>query len=309
MSAAWHRGSTRSGPPRAATSSADPPEIRTDGTAEVHNAATYYPGVLTSKEAGKIDVRAGTETPGADIRLAQVPFMRVSGRVVDMPADAHPNIMIMQGHGGTGVRMKRDGTFVLWRLGPGKYTLSADWQAPNGEHVRTVGVPIEVAGSNIDNIELRVVRSSDISGRLEFEDDEAKQIPKHDGPDQGDDEPRIELTGGGAFGEGQATAAIDPNGAFQLKKIAAGKYRVMVSWGSDYIKSVRLGSTTTEGATLDLMRGSGGADLSVLMAAANSSISGTVQDAKGPAAGLTVVLVPDRSQDTGDDIDDEFDGP
>jgi hypothetical protein len=259
-----------------------PPEIHTDGTTEVHNAATYYPAVLASKEAGKIDVRAGAETPGTDIRLVRVPFVRVSGRVVDMPADAHPDIMIRQGQTGTGTAMKRNGTFVLWRLDPGKYTLSADWQAPNGERVRTVGVPIEVAGSNIDNIELRVVPNSDISGRLEFEDDEAKQIPKHDDPDQSDDERRITLTGEPGAGEGQADAAIDANGAFQLKKVAAGKYRVMASWGSDYIKSVRLGATTTDGATLDLMRGSGGAELSVLMAAANSSISGTVQDSNRP---------------------------
>jgi hypothetical protein len=284
-----------------------PPEIRTDGTTEVHNAATYYPGVLTSKEAGKIDVRAGTETPGADIRLVRVPFVRVSGRVVDMPADAQPEIMIMRGQSGTGTRMKRDGTFVLWRLDPGKYTLSANWQAPNGEQVRTVGVPIEVAGSNIDNIELRVVPNFDISGRLEFEDDEAKQIPKPDGPDQGGDEHRINLNGGGAFGEGEATAAIDANGAFQLKKVAAGKYRVQVSWGTDYIKSVRLGSTTTDGAALDLMRGSGGADLSVLMGAANSSISGTVQDSKGPAAGVIVVLVP-AAHDADEETDDDFTG-
>jgi hypothetical protein len=224
----------------------------TDGTTEIHNAATYYPGVLTRKEAGKVDVRGGVETPGADIRLVHVPFVRVSGRAVDMPADAHPNIMITQGQGGTGPSMKRDGTFALWRLDPGKYTLSADWQAPNGEHLRTVGVPIQVAGSNIDNIELRVVPDSDISGQLEFEDDEAKQIPKY--------ERRISLSGGGAFGEGQATATIDANGAVQLKKVAAGKYLVMVSWGSDYIRSVRLGSSPAKDLMVVLLPADGGAD-------------------------------------------------
>jgi hypothetical protein len=148
--------------------------------------------------------------------------------------------------------MKRDGTFALWRLDPGKYTLSADWQAPNGEHLRTVGVPIQVAGSNIDNIEIRVVPDSDISGQLEFEDDDAKQIPKY--------ERRISLSGGGAFGEGQATATIDANGAVQLKKVAAGKYRVMVSWGSDYIRSVRLGSSPAKDLMVVLLPADGDAD-------------------------------------------------
>jgi len=278
-----------------------PPEIRTDGTTEAHNAETYYPGVLSEKEAGKIDVRGGLETPGADIRMVRVPFVRVSGRVVDLPADAHPSIAIEQGNFGNGTSMKRDGTFVLWRLDPGKYTLSADWQAPNGEEVRTVGVPIEVAGSNIDNIELRVVPDSDISGRLEFEDDDAKKIPKRDGPGQEDDERRIALTGQKVMGAEQADATIDANGAFQLKKVAAGKYRVRVSWGTAYVKSVRLGATTFEGATLDLMNGAGGAELSVLMGAANSSISGTVQDAKGSAAGLMVILLPAEADEDSED--------
>ena len=189
-----------------------------------------------------------------------------------MPADAHPDLEIEQGHGGNGTSMKRDGTFVLWRLDPGKYTLSADWQAPNGEQVRTVGVPIEVAGSNIDNIELRVVPDSDISGHLEFEDDDAKKIPKQDGPDpEFGQRWVISLTGESVMHGGGATEPIDENGAFQLKKVAAGKYRVEVSWGNSYVKSVRLGATAFDGAKVDLMNGAGGAELSVLMGAANSS--------------------------------------
>ena len=277
-----------------------PPEIRTDGTTETHNAATYYPGVLTEKEAGKIDVHAGGETPGVDIRTMRVPFVRVSGRVVDMPADARPNIMIAQGQGGNGTSMKRDGTFVLWRLDPGKYALAADWQAPNGEQVRTVGVPIEVAGSNIDNIELRVVPNSDISGQLEFEDDDAKKIPKLDGPGPGVDEREIALRGEPVMGEGEANATIDENGAFRLEKVAAGKYNVQVSWGTAYVKSVRLGATTFDGPNVNLMNGSGGAELSVLMAAAKGSISGTVQGSNGPAAGLVVVLLPAEAEDGAD---------
>jgi hypothetical protein len=248
--------------------------------------------VFTKQEAGKIEVRGGVETPGADIRQLRVPFVRVSGRVVGMPADAHPSIEIEQGNSGNGTDMKRDGTFVLWRLDPGKYKLAANWDAPNGENVRTVGVPIEVAGANIDNIELRVVPDSEISGRLEFEDDDAKKLPKQDGQDQDADERRIALAGGPGMQAGQAGGTIDANGTFQLKKVAAGKYKVLVSWGNDYVKSVRLGATTFDGAKLDLMNGSGGAELSVLMGAANGSISGTVQDSKGPAKDLMVVLLP-----------------
>ena len=282
-----------------------PPEMRTDGTTETRNGGTYYPGVLAAKEAGKVDVRSGMETPGADIRVVRVPFVRVSGRVVDIPAGADPEIEIEQGHSSTGTDMKRDGTFALWRLDPGKYKLAANWEAPNGEYTRTVGVPIEVAGSNIDNIELRVVPDSDISGRLEFEDDDAKKLPKPESPGEEEDERAIALTGNFLMGEGQATAKIDANGVFQLKKVSAGKYRVEVTWGTDYVKSVRLGATTFDGGKLDLMNGSGGAELSVLMGAANSTISGTVQNSKGPAAGMTVALFP-ADEDADDDDEMNF---
>jgi Carboxypeptidase regulatory-like domain len=273
---------------------AGPPEIRTDGTTEVHNVVTYYPGVLTEKEAGRIDVRAGVETPGADIRMLRAPFVRVSGRVVDMPANAHPAMMIEHDHGSSEVGMKGDGTFVLWRLNRGKYTLSADWDG-----ARTVGVPIEVAGSNIDNIELRVVPDSDISGHLEFEDDDARKLPKPDGPGEDIDERRITLIRESV----RPASTIDANGAFQIKQVVAGKYRVQVSWGAAYVKSVRLGATTFDGAKLDLMNGAGGAELSVLMGAANSSISGTVQDSKGPATNVVVVLLAAD----GDSDDEEMD--
>jgi hypothetical protein len=43
------------------------PESRTDGTVEAHNAASYYPGVLTEKEAGAVVVRAAAESLGVDI--------------------------------------------------------------------------------------------------------------------------------------------------------------------------------------------------------------------------------------------------
>ncbi len=81
---------------------------------------------------------------------------------------------------------------------------------------------------------------------------------------------------------------------------------MQVSWGSAYVKSMRLGATTFDGAKLDLMNGAGGAELSVLMGAANSSISGTVQDSKGPAANLMVVLLPADENPNPDSDDDEM---
>jgi hypothetical protein len=262
------------------------PEIRTDGTAEVHYASTYYPGVLTEKEAGIVTVQPGGESAGVEIRLLNAPFVRVSGRVVGVhPGAEDVNIMVWQRRSGWGIGIKKDGTFELWRLDPGKYWLSANWKTPQGEETHTAGTEIEVAGANIDNVELRAVPLSTISGRLEFEDDRAKQGVQSQLPG-----PLIRYWP--IVGEpmqddfGPGTVAADAT--FLLQRVPAGKYRISISSEEAYVKSMRLGSVAIDGPVLDLSSGSDGADLSLLVSANMASISGTVLDEKGNATSAVV---------------------
>jgi hypothetical protein len=280
------------------------PEIRTDGTVEMHHAMTYYPAALTQKEAGKVTVPPGGETSGADIRLVRLPFVRVSGRVVGMPQNAEQAfIEVSQGGGGTGTTLAPDGSFEMWRLNPGKYKLSAEWSAPNGERIQTARTEIEVAGSNIDGIELRVIPDSNIPGRLEFEDEEARQLSAKGGPERGGPERMVLLSTDDEFGNGTNPAPVGADGAFRLEKVPAGKYRVRVLAGGTYIKSMRLGATVIEGPVLDLSMGSNGADLSVLLSAARSSVSGKVVDDSGSLAGLMVVLIAANGDIESDPLD------
>jgi hypothetical protein len=263
-------------------------EIRTDGTAEVHYATTYYPSVLTEKEARTVMVQPGGESAGVEIRLVTVPFGRVSGRVAGVPQDAEDvNIMVWQHNSGNGIGIKKEGTFELWRLTPGKYWLSANWKTSQGEEAHTAGTEIVVAGANIDNIELRAVAPSTISGRLEFEDDRAKQAIQKLLP-----APLIQLEPIMAepMMDGIAPGVISADATFRLEKVPAGKYRVGIG-DEVYVKSMRLGSAAIDGSVLDLNRGSDGADLSVVVSADMGSIAGTVRDEKGDATGAVVNLL------------------
>jgi hypothetical protein len=240
------------------------PEIRTDGTEEVHNAATYYPG--------KVAVLAGQESPGMDIQLARVPFVRVSGKVVGIPPGAEEaSIMVWQGSGGTGTQIKPDGSFELWRLDPGKYRLSAEWSTSNGAHAETAGTEIEVAGSNIDKIELRVIGDSQIAGQLEFEDDPARQSM----PQSGIERKVVLASADGSPMMNEPVGVVVEDGSFRFEKVSAGRYKVRLSWDSAYVSSMRLGSKAIEGSLLDLSDGSGGADLSVVLSVNMGSIAGT----------------------------------
>jgi Carboxypeptidase regulatory-like domain len=273
------------------------PEIRTDGTVDMHTVTTWYPNALTENDAGTVVVQPAGETGGIEIQLVRVPFVRVSGKVVGLDSGAErPLITVSQGIGGNGSELKPDGSFEIWRLDPGKYRLSAEWTAPNGEHVETAGAEVEVAGSNIDNIELRVVAASDISGRLEFEDDQVKQMIPKTIPG-----PFVELFQMGAAAGNAGSPRVDSNGTFRLEKVPPGKYWLGFSDEKLYVKSMRLGSKEIDGAVLDLTNGSVGADLSLVLSTATGSISGTVLDSEGKAAAGALVVLTEAGPETGFD--------
>jgi protocatechuate 3,4-dioxygenase beta subunit len=262
------------------------PEIRADGSAEVHNATTYYPGVLTAKQAEKVEVRPGEETSDIDIHLVGVPFVRVSGKALEVPPEARQRYadVTMPDSCCLGVQLNSEGKFEIWGLDPGKYTVSARWDGAGGEEtfmgriVRTAPVAFEVAGSNVDNLELRVIPDSDIAGRLAFET-----------PDGTQPVPERKIT----LGPG-ASAPIAEDDTFQLKKIPAGRYGVGLSWDTAYVKSMQLGSQWIDGEVLDLSNGSGGAALTLLLSPATGSVSGIVRDDKGNRAEARIVLVRDE---------------
>ena len=266
------------------------PEIRADGTKDVYDATTYYPGVLDARRAGKVEVRPGGESPGVDIQLTGVPFVRVSGKVVGMPRTAAEAYVTLSSRdiGGAGTPLQPDASFELWGLDPGKYRLSAAWAAPggtetlSGSRMSTAPVEIEVAGSNIDNVELRAASESNISGRLLELDtqDGAQPVPQ-----------RAVILHDAVTGVTIGTPApVGADDKFRLERIPPGKYVAGLSWQGAYVKYLRLGTAATDNAVLDLTNGSGGEDLTLLLSTAMGSVTGTVHDDRGEAVGGRVIL-------------------
>ena len=274
----------------------EPAEIRTDGTTDIHYAATYSPGVLSKKQAGYVTVHAGVEASGADIPLVSVPFVRVSGKVIGMPADMeYRSIRVTPIDAGRSVGrrsypFRRDGSFELWRLDPGKYSLEAECSSTDGSQARTGTVEIEVAGSNVDDIALRVVPDSDIPGRIEFENDAGRQaLTSEKSPVtihlRRPGEPDID------------SSPLDKDGAFQFRKVPAARYKSAISSEAVYVKSVRFGSTQIDGPYLDLSNGSSGSDLEIVLIAAAGSISGIVHDEQGFPTEAQVVVEGNETVD------------
>ncbi len=95
-------------------------------------APTYYPGVVSTPEAGKVIVAPGQEVGGIDFQIQLVPLATVSG-IVAGAADVVPVMLMPQEAGGTGSpggqmlagRSQADGTFAISNVPPGRYAAIA----------------------------------------------------------------------------------------------------------------------------------------------------------------------------------------
>ena len=271
-----------------------PPEIRADGSVEVYDADTYYPNSLSAKTAQWLEVRAGAEVTGIEVRMVRTPVVGISGKVTGMPAGVkNVGVNLVPNGRGTGVRP--DGTFTIWRIPPGKYSLHAQ-QWSGQASLRSAPVEIEVTTANLENLELPMIPPFEIAGQLRFDDDQAKQPPRPptraDGttPQAPPPPPHVELHPIiQMFGEsfGSPIAADD---SFAIDNIAPGRYRVSTSGMTGFVKSLRAGDTETEGNILDVSNGSRG-PVTLTLSSNFAEISGTASDFKGPAADVRIALV------------------
>jgi hypothetical protein len=284
---------------RAAVSSVLPftsrPEIRSDGTVEFRYAPTYSGGVTDYKSATRIEVETGAEVSGIEIRMAQTPMTRVSGKVLGVPPETRGlSLRFNQIYGARPVSgsVRKDGSFEFWNVDPGRYFLSAMFFSAN-QMVQTAPVNLDIGQSNIENVEVRVVPPSDMQGQIVFEDEQAR--PQPNAP-----KPKLEVRTVDPVSAAPTVSDVAPDGTFRLNGVAPARYRVMLSWPTAWVKAVTLGTTQAEGNVLNLRGGANGAPLTVLVSSAFGTISGKVLDGDNPVAGARIALVRDDFVSLGD---------
>jgi hypothetical protein len=284
-----------------------PPEIHTDGTQDIHYSPTYYPDSLFEKSAPRLEVQSGADVSNIDIHLVRTPIVTVSGVVTGLPP-GNKNVMIQVGRqstgggystqGGNGV--KPDGKFQVWRLDPGKYTLTAmTSNMGSASRLQSGPVDIEVTDTNIEHLELRMIPPFDLTGQIRFEDEAARQ-PQAPPTKPGSQTPppapprsiRLQSPNGVMMGPSNINVPIGADDSFAFEKLQPAKYRLALSWMPAYIRAVRMGDTETEGDVLDLRNGSGG-PITIMVSSVTGEISGTVNDSHGPAAKARIAMVSD----------------
>jgi hypothetical protein len=272
-------------------------ELRDDWEATVDASATpqvdgyvntYYPATTDPTAAMLIDVGPGVQLRGVNITLAKARTFRVRGRVegrhdsyVSFMARGQARWMAMDS-----VEHATDqkGNFEIEGVLPGAYTLSATvWSDQKAMSARQ---DVDVGENDVDNIVLVLAGGSPLSGRVAVESGTPPNLDSVTVFLQPQDQTR------------QMSGSLYDHlhdGAFTMTDVPPENYRLRVMGLPDgyWVKSIRMGDQEAKETGLDLTRGPGDT-VTVTIAPNAPQIDGAVMnDKQQPAAGVTVVLVPE----------------
>lgn len=189
--------------------------------------------------------------------------------------------------GGRGAAQVQDSRFVIRGLRPGGYILSAErWE--NNKRL-TARLPIEVGDAPLDGLNLVLSSGTTVSGTVKVEGSGKVELGTVN----------ILLSASGdSLSMGTVGGRIRNDGTFSIANAAPDVYQVSVSGMPEgcYVKSIRAGEDDVLARGLDLSRAQG-VPVEIVLSPAAGSLEAIVLDAKQqPAAGVTVVAVPEGAR-------------
>jgi hypothetical protein len=254
-----------------------PPEVRTGGTSEPAYGSTYYPNALAKERASIVEVTAGRNVEGLEIRLAAAAVQRrfnVSGRVSGGPANATGVMVIVEGsseHGIAGARMDGDGKFLVSGLTSGPYVIVA--RCEMNQKPQAAWARFNLDNSDVTGLELVLHDPGELMGTLVIAGGTAgKKV-------------RLESTGVSQYLSHQSIFAdAEKDGTFRLREVLPQRFHVDVTPLPDtgYIQSLELDGETVSGGEIDVYGGTV-PRLTVKVALDGATISGKAPAEDGEA--------------------------
>lgn len=249
---------------------------------------TFYPGTTDETQARYVEVTAGGEASGIDIRVAGISkAFTVSGRIVEAETGkpvagvsfgygpVEPGSKHFGGYGSTGLRTNSQGEFRLEGLTPGRYGVFAfpmegttDWYSD--------AVTFEIVDEDVNGLEIKFHKGATVAGSVIIEG-------------VGDPAVRARLLSQLSI---QATTESDelrapdrspvslaPDGSFIARGIKPGKLNIYFGWprvkGASLLRVERNGIALTE--RIDVAPGSHVGGLRVVVGYGTSVIKGQVR--------------------------------
>jgi protocatechuate 3,4-dioxygenase beta subunit len=255
---------------------------------------TYYPGSPDPSKASPIAIKSGEELRSMDMLLPQVGVYKIRGRVFNGVTHHAANEVFLSltpknsrfvWNIDNYTNVQKDGSFELRNVLSGSYTLAAHWFDEGKAY--TARQTVDVGNADIDGLTLTIAPGVAIEGHLAWEGN----------PSVEEQELKVMATESNDVYWGGGQTRVLANGAFTLKDISEGTYKLNVEGISQdcYVKSIRYGMSdaTSEGFTVQ--RGADAA-LDVTVSSRGARIKGSVADVDGlPAAGAWVALVPEEA--------------
>jgi hypothetical protein len=277
------------------------------------DAPTYYPDTTDSAEASALNLAAGGEARGIDIRLGKQPVFHVRGTMPVPPRPPAPSprpamgtglrisqtTMGMRGAGYTlqlladSPRMNMGGfpmsmsesngllSFEFSGVPPGSYTLSAT-RSEDG-HSLHARESVVVSGSDVGGLSLNLVPAFDVTGKIVFEGDPVGKLETM----------RVRFgPPGNTRGIAVPIGQVQADGTFVVHDVQPERFEINLNTpATAYLKTVKFGSQALPGHEVDFTHGP--AAITLVIASDFASIDGVVKDEKGePVPNVRVTAIP-----------------
>lgn len=248
--------------------------------------ATFYPSTSDPSAAGPIEVAAGAEVRGLEIRLRKARTFRIRGRTAaNISLQLRPRDLTIGPGATSGANTGRDGRFEFTGVLPGRYTIVAEegtsffavaemgggTMAPITARDAVRPALVEVTDSDLDDVILPAGESVEVKGTILG----GKALRAN-----------IDLVPAGGAPEHASIPSAQPDagGGFQFHRVFPDAYQVAVTGLGEnfYVKSVTFSGRDITNQDLDLTSGAGGT-LEITLSADGGEIAGTVRGADGKA--------------------------
>ena len=279
----------------------------------------FYPNSLQQAGASTIELTAGQELRGTDFVLHSMAVSSIRGHVIQPTgatrcwthletadelqstfSDAVEAEFVGVVSGmfdslpddvqfGGGMPVEQDGRFEFRNVPLGSHSLRATCMVGKQRH--SARAPVQLDASGLDNVELRPVGPSTVTGQLRLEGESQSKLS----------DARVSVLPGGAGvflfnGDGEpaiGVGRIADDGTFSFPNLGPETYQINVKPPKDlYVKSITVGGRDVQESGVDLSAGAMSVAVQVVLSANGGSIEGTIEN----GAGATVILMPSDPQ-------------
>jgi len=248
----------------------------------------YYPGTPSAGEARRIRIGLGEESPNINVTLVSARYAVVSGTVLNsLNAPASASIQLASSDPVAGMpvspgRTSSNGAFTLRSVPPGEYRLNVYDVRPAVGAPEFASVPISVSGEDVTTLTVGTAPGATASGRVVLEDRAPASLTLFI---------RSITIVAGAPTFSNSSAGMNPDRTFELSGLAGRQtFRTGTLPEGWFLKSVTHDGVDITDTGYDFRAGQRVSGVEIRLTRRATSVSGTVQDARGdPVGDYTIV--------------------